>query len=348
MSESDSLAILQKKDADDKVHCLLCGHRCVLAEGQWGVCGVRHVRAGALRTLTYGRPVALAVDPIEKKPLFQFHPGSTSFSLATFGCNFHCRFCQNHTISQVRRSLTETRYVPPEAIVAAAAREGCRSISYTYTEPTIFAEYACDIGQLARAAGLANVFVSNGYMTPEAIERFSAFLDAANIDLKSFSDATYRTMTGGRLEPVLETLRLLRRTYGLWVEVTTLVVPGMNDSEAELRAIAGFLASELGPEVPWHVSRFHPDYQLRDRGPTPPDTLRAALRYGREAGLRYVYVGNLPGDAGESTHCPGCGRPVIRRLGFQIADWNLRAGCCGHCGTAIDGVGLAQEGPPAP
>ncbi|MGD8737441.1 MAG: AmmeMemoRadiSam system radical SAM enzyme, partial [Anaerolineae bacterium] len=286
--------------------------------------------------------------PIEKKPLFHFHPGSTSFSIATAGCNFRCAFCQNSDISQMPRDRGQIvgREASPEDVVANARQYGSRSIAYTYTEPTIFFEYSYDIARLAHQAGIASVYVSNGYMTSEMLELFQGvgnghepWLDAANVDLKAFRDQTYKEVCGARLQPVLDSLKRMKE-LGVWVEVTTLVVPEMNDSVEELADIAHFVASELGTETPWHVSRFHPDYRMYDRGPTPESTLRRAYELGREAGLYYVYVGNLPGAHLEDTYCPGCGEPVLRRWGFRVTHRSIRDGACAKCGTAIDGVGM--------
>ncbi len=262
-------AALWTPGEDGRALCALCAHRCSVAPGHWGICGVRENRAGTLVTHAYGRVVAAAVDPIEKKPLYHFLPGTTSFSVATAGCNFRCGFCQNWSISQLRaeNGEAEGRPLPPERIAALARENGCASVSYTYTEPTIFFEYARDAALPARAAGLANVFVSNGYMTAEAAAASRPWLDAANIDLKAFRDETYRKVCGARLQPVLETIERLRAA-GVWIEVTTLIVPGMNDGEDELADIARFLAS-LDRDIPWHISRFHPDYEITDRPVTP-------------------------------------------------------------------------------
>ncbi len=341
-------AMLYEKLADRRVRCHLCAHRCVIAPGRKGVCLVRENRDGTLYTLVYGLPLSQAVDPIEKKPLFHFYPGSTAFSIATVGCNFRCTFCQNWDISQMPREQGRIvgRQATPEEVVRAAARYGSRSIAYTYTEPTIFFEYSYDIARLAHAQGIASVYVTNGYMTREMLELFQGvtadhepWLDAANVDLKAFRDETYKKVCGARLQPVLDALKAMKE-LGVWVEVTTLVVPGMNDSAEELRDIARFLAGELGVETPWHVSRFHPDYKMRDRGPTPVATLRQAYELGREAGLRYVYVGNLPGAHLEDTLCPNCGQVVIGRWGFQVTTRHARDGKCAYCGTPIDGVGM--------
>ena len=341
-------ALLYEKLDDRRVRCNLCAHRCVIAEGRKGVCLVRENREGTLHTLVYGIPLSQAVDPVEKKPLFHFHPGSTAFSIATAGCNFRCDFCQNADISQMPRDRGQIwgHQASPEQVVRAAQRSGSKSIAYTYTEPTIFFEYSYDIARLAHEVDIASVYVTNGYMTREMLELFQGvtnghepWLDAANVDLKAFRDEMYRTVCGARLQPVLDSLKNMKE-LGIWVEVTTLVVPDLNDSEAELRDIARFIADELGAETPWHVSRFHPDYKMYDRGPTPVATLRRAYDLGREAGLRYVYVGNMPGARLEDTICPNCGRTVIGRWGFQLTQRHLEGGRCVHCGTTIDGVGM--------
>jgi len=341
-------ALLYEKLPEQRVRCNLCAHRCVIAPGRKGICLVRENQDGMLYTLVYGIPLSQAVDPIEKKPLFHFYPGSTSFSIATVGCNFRCEFCQNYDISQMPRDQGRImgNQATPEQVVHAAERHGCRSIAYTYTEPTIFFEYSYDIARLAHATGIASVYVTNGYMTGEMLELFQGvsdghepWLDAANVDLKAFRDETYKKVCGARLQPVLDSLKRMEE-LGVWVEVTTLVVPGMNDSEGELRDIAQFIARELGAEVPWHVSRFHPDYKMVDRGPTPASTLQQAYDLGREAGLNYVYVGNMPGARLEDTICPNCGQRVIERRGFQVTRRNLRDGKCGNCGASIAGVGM--------
>ncbi|MFN2290591.1 MAG: AmmeMemoRadiSam system radical SAM enzyme [Anaerolineae bacterium] len=341
-------ALLYQKLDGGRVRCNLCAHRCLIAEGAKGVCLVRENRGGTLYTLVYGIPLSQAVDPIEKKPLFHFYPGSTAFSIATVGCNFRCSFCQNASISQMPRDQGRIvgHQASPEEVVRAAERYGSRTIAYTYSEPTIFFEYSYEIAQLAHEAGIASVYVTNGYMSSEMLELFCGtenghepWLHGANVDLKAFRDETYRQVCGARLQPVLDSLKKMKE-LGIWVEVTTLVVPGMNDSEDELREIAEFIGGELGPETPWHVSRFHPDYRMRDRGPTPTATLRQAYDLGRTAGLHYVYVGNLPGAQLEDTYCPACGQRVIGRWGFQVTDYQIRDGACSSCGAAIDGVGM--------
>jgi pyruvate formate lyase activating enzyme len=334
-------AMLYEKLEDNRVRCNLCAHRCLIHEGKRGVCTVRENQGGMLYSLVYGRPISMAIDPIEKKPLFQFYPGTAAFSIATVGCNFRCRFCQNADISQWPRERGPVTgpYVPPETVVREAQRRRSRSIAYTYTEPTIFTEYAYDIAVLAHEAGIANVYVTNGYMTPEMLDAFHPHLDAANVDLKAFRDEFYKEQCGATLQPVLDALIKMVQ-LGVWVEVTTLIIPGLNDSDEELRQIAGFVADELGPQVPWHISRFHPAYKMLDRPRTPVDTLHRAREIGHEAGLRYVYEGNVPGAGGEDTICPGCGRPAIRRLGYQILEYAVEDGRCEHCGAEIEGVGL--------
>ncbi len=318
------------------VHCFLCAHHCRIAPGQRGRCGVRENQEGVLYTLVYGRPVSLAVDPIEKKPLFHFLPGTMSLSLATVGCNFACSFCQNADISQMprdNRGRIIGKSVSPGQVVETALESRCLTISYTYTEPTVFYEYARDCARLATAAGLKNVFVTNGYMTAETLQDIGGNLHAANVDLKSFSDAFYRAYVGARLKPVLDSIRRMWN-MGIWVEVTTLLIPGRNDADGELRALAHFLAS-ISSDIPWHVSRFYPAYRMLDVEPTPMALVERAVRIGREEGLNYVYGGNIPGHPSESTICPGCGMTVIERKGFSMSKNSVRDGRCPNCGREI-------------
>ena len=334
-------AILYEKFADSRVRCHLCAHRCAIVDGKKGLCRVRENRGGTLYTLVYGRTIARHVDPVEKKPLFHFYPGSTAYSIATPGCNFHCRWCQNWNISQMPREehLVAGREAPPELVVAAAQQAGCRSMAYTYTEPTVFFEYAYDTGRLAHDAGLANVYVTNGYMTAEMLETFHPYLDAANVDLKAFCDETYRRYVGARLQPVLDSLKRMK-ALGIWLEVTTLVIPGINDDPAELRDAAQFVAHELGTDTPWHISRFFPAYKMMDVPPTPVATLRQAREIGLETGLHHVYVGNVLGE--ENTFCHHCGRLLIRRAGYRILENHVQPdGRCPDCGTPLVGVGMA-------
>ncbi len=332
-------ALLYEKAAGGKVVCGLCAHRCRIAPGKRGICGVRENRDGRLMTLVYGKAVSQAVDPIEKKPLYHFLPGSSSFSVATAGCNFRCRFCQNSSISQGPREGDAVGGfdLPPERLVEEAGLSGALSISYTYTEPTVFFEYALDSARLASRRGMKNVFVTNGYMTVEALEMLHPDLHGANVDLKSFRDGFYREEAGARLEPVLESLRVMKR-QGVWVEVTTLLIPGLNDSEEELRDIARFIRDDLGPEVPWHVSRFFPHYRAMDLPATPLGTVRRARAIGLEEGLHYVYTGNVPGDGGEATTCPECAAVLIERHGFVVAASRVSGGRCAECGSMVHGV----------
>lgn len=326
---------------DLRVRCNLCAHRCVIPPGRKGACCVRENRDGVLYTLVYERTIAQHVDPIEKKPLFHFQPGSRTFSIATAGCNFRCAFCQNWEISQLPREQGTIMGSPatPAQIARAAMRTGCASVAYTYTEPTIYAEYALDTAREAQRLGLRNVFVSNGYMTPELLHMMAGLIDGINVDLKAGRGEFYRKISGAALEPVLANLKLIQQ-LGIWLEVTTLVIPGLNDSDEELGWVARFLASELGPDVPWHISRFYPHYKMRNVPPTPTATLERAWQLGREAGLHYVYVGNVPGHDTESTRCPGCGTVVIERYGYQVGRRHLRNGTCATCGTVIAGVEL--------
>ena len=331
-------ALFQEAVDGGAVRCGLCSHRCLILPGKRGICAVRENRGGLLVTLVYDRIIARNIDPIEKKPLFHFLPGSRSFSIATPGCNFHCKHCQNADISQLPRErggMVPGEAVAPADIVSAAVQHRCASISYTYTEPTVFFELACDTAKLAREKGVRNVFVTNGYITPEALREIRPYLDAANIDLKGYTDDLYRNVCGARLQPVLDSIRLYRE-LGIWIEITTLVIPGHNDSEAELGQIAQFIRS-VGADVPWHVTRFHPTYKLTDQPRTPLDTLKRARQIGLDAGLRYVYEGNIPGE-GEETICWNCRRAVVKRFGFSVEQINVTEGKCNFCGSRIDGV----------
>jgi pyruvate formate lyase activating enzyme len=329
----------------EAVRCGLCPHHCRILPGKRGICGVRENREGILQTLVWGRLVAAHVDPVEKKPLFHFLPGTDIFSIAAVGCNLSCRHCQNADISQFPREKGEVagRPATPEEIVRTAVQTGCRSLAFTYTEPTVFIEYALDCAALAREEGLRNVFVTNGYISPEALDAAAPHLDAVNVDLKGWSEEFYHKICGARLRPVLDAIEGYR-SRGVWVEVTTLLIPGLNDDEDSLRGIARYLAG-LGREIPWHVSRFHPDYRMQDRGPTPLDSLERAWNIGQEEGLLYVYQGNVPAGRGEDTHCPHCRRVVIRRRGFSLAAVDQVSGRCAFCGGAIHGI--FTEAPPS-
>jgi pyruvate formate lyase activating enzyme len=328
-------AAFQSTLEDGRVRCGLCPHGCVLREGQVGLCHVRAVQGGELVSLVYGLPEAVHVDPIEKKPLFHFHPGALTLSLGTVGCNLRCTFCQNHSISQTGESSL-SREVTPGEVLAAARAEGLCILSFTYTEPTIFFEYLLDVARPAHQAGMANVLVTNGYLNRAPLDELLPVVDAANVDLK-FSDARrYRAWTGAKLSPVLDTIRALHAA-GRWVEVTTLVIPGLNDDDDDLRTLAR-MVRDVSPDVPWHVSRFHPMYRMQDRPATPLDTIRRARDLGLQEGLRFVYSGNVPGDGGEDTACPGCGKILIQRSGFSVLRDELVEGACTRCGAKIPGV----------
>lgn len=332
-------AMLYEKMAGNRVRCHLCAHYCVIADGKKGVCRVRENRDGVLYTLVYGRTISQNLDPVEKKPLFHFYPGSFAYSIATPGCNFRCQWCQNWEISQMPREkdLIAGREAPPEKIVDLALGTGSRSIAYTYTEPTIFFEYAYDTARLAHQEGLANIFVTNGYMTQEMLEMFHPYLEAANVDLKAFRKKTYHRYVGAGLQPILDNLKLMKR-LGIWLEITTLVIPDINDDPAELREAARFVAQELGMDTPWHISRFFPAYKMTKVPPTPLATLQRARQIGLEEGLHYVYVGNIPDDRGQDTFCPECGGLLIRRRGYWISENKIRRGRCPNCSTPIAGV----------
>ncbi|MBU1125485.1 MAG: AmmeMemoRadiSam system radical SAM enzyme [Candidatus Omnitrophica bacterium] len=331
-------ARLYRSRDDGAVECILCNHRCLIADEQFGFCGIRKNVRGVLYTHAYGNLVAAHVDPIEKKPLYHFLPGSKSFSIATAGCNFRCGFCQNWEISQrsfrdCRESLREK--TSPAQIVEEALRHRCKSISYTYTEPTVFFEYALETAILAREEGIANIFVTNGYMTSEALETIRPYLDAANVDLKFFNDDSYQRICKAHLAPVLESIRLMH-AMGIWVEVTTLVIPSENDSPDELKGIADFIAG-LDKNIPWHVAAFHPDYRFQSYSSTCADSLKMALSIGADAGLAFVYAGNVRGF-GSDTECPSCKRIVIRREVFDILEYTIKDQKCVSCAQKVPGV----------
>jgi len=351
---------------DNAVLCSLCPHDCHIHDGGRGVCAVRFNRGGKLYTLVYDKIVSREIDPIEKKPLFHFLPGSRAYSIATVGCTLRCSFCQNWQISQWPKdhlpksvesggapksrelmcpqleAVDEAvvgEHVSPQQIVDAAVATGSQSIAYTYTEPTVFYELAYDTAVLAREKGLKNVFVTNGFTGREAIRQIATVLDAANVDLKFFNPQSYTHISRARRDPILDAIRLYHE-LGVWVEVTTLVIPGVNDSDEELRGIAKFLTS-VGPEIPWHVSQFYPAYKMLAKPVTPVETLRRAAEIGREAGLRYVYEGNVPGGEGESTLCWQCKAMLVERYGFRVRKNRIAEGCCPDCGAKIDGVGMS-------
>jgi len=333
-------AVLWQGEVGRKVRCKLCSHRCLIGDGKTGFCRVRKNLDGTLYSLNYDKVISANPDPIEKKPLFHFQPGSKSFSIATMGCNFRCEFCQNWQISQVQDDWLDGQAISPETIVSAALKDGCSSIAYTYTEPTVFMELCADCGKLAKENGIANVFVSNGYETKEAIEFASDWLDGINIDLKAFSEDYYNRLCKAKLQPVLEAIEYIANETDIWMELTTLLVPGENDSEDELKKLTEFIVTKAGPDIPWHVSRFHPMYKYTDSVPTPIESLEKAYEIGRAAGLRYVYTGNVPGARTESTFCHNCDRLLIERAGYTIRANHLKDSCCPDCGTEVAGFEL--------
>jgi pyruvate formate lyase activating enzyme len=318
----------------EKIVCLLCQHYCQLKEGQVGVCGVNKNENSKLKTLVYGHPSALNLDPVEKKPLYHLLPGTTALSLGTVGCNFKCPFCQNWQISQ-EHTIDKSISISPKRVVEMAKESGAASIAYTYNEPTVFYPYAKDIGLIAKEIGLKNIFVTNGFESAEVVKDMASWLDAANVDLKSWDDAYYKKVLKGGLEAVKETLRSMVRE-GIWVEVTTLIIEGENDSDEDLKSMASFIADELGVHVPWHLSAFHPDYKMQDHEQTKLQTLLRAKNIAKEAGLHYIYMGNVPVDG--NTYCPDCNTLLIDRTGYSIAQNSLIDGRCPKCNRVIEGV----------
>ena len=330
-------AMFYQKLNDNKVRCNICNNRCSPLPGKRGKCGVRENQGGKLYSLVYGKAVANYVDPVEKKPLFHFYPGSRAYSIGTVGCNFCCMFCQNWEISQVRNGAITGRNLLPEEVVDEAIASGCQSVAYTYTEPTIFYEYAFDSSRIAHKKGLKNLFITNGYISEEALKAIAPYLDAANIDLKSMNDHFYRNICRAKLQPVLENIKLYYK-LGVWIEITTLVIPGHNDSPEELRDIAEFI-KDINPDIPWHISRFYPAYRMSDVSPTSLSTIRKAVDVGKAAGLRYVYEGNI--GEGENTYCPHCGKLLIERHGFAVTKDVIKDGNCPYCGESIPGRGMS-------
>jgi pyruvate formate lyase activating enzyme len=335
-------AVLWEPVDGAKTQCELCNWRCLIEDGQSGRCAMRRNQGGTLYSLNYHKVCSANPDPIEKKPLFHFQPGSRSFSIAAMGCNFRCEFCQNWQVSQAafEAGHISGQPIPPEEIVEAAVREGCASVAYTYTEPTIFMELCNECGRLAKQRGLANVFVSNGFMTIDAIDFASDWLDGINVDLKAFTEHYYKRLCKARLQPVLDTISYIAKQTNIWLEITTLLIPGENDSNDELEQIADFIVNNVGADVPWHVSRFHPQYRYMDSVPTSAGALERAYEIGRAAGLHYIYIGNVPGSKSESTLCYNCGQMLIERVGYRIIANNLENSKCPDCGTEIAGFEL--------
>jgi pyruvate formate lyase activating enzyme len=334
MTYHKSMQYYKKTEGKEKITCLLCRHYCQLKEGQTGICGVNKNVEGALKNLVYGHPVALNVDPIEKKPLYHMLPGAKVLSFGTVGCNFKCGFCQNWDISQETK-INKNLFVSPEQMVDLALEHGAEAIAYTYNEPTIFYPYAKDIGLIAKEKGLKNIFVSNGFESVEIIEDMASWVDAANIDLKSWDDAYYKKALKGGLEEVKDTLRKMVAA-GIWVEVTTLLIEGENDSDKDLKEMAAFIASDLGKHVPWHLSAFSPNYKMLDHQATQVETLLRARTIGEEAGLEYIYLGNVAVDG--NTHCPDCHELIINRTGYAVIDNRLKEGVCPKCDRTIEGI----------
>lgn len=335
---SETEALFWKKLSDLAVACQLCPRRCTIPEGKRGFCGVRENQGGALYTKSYSKLVSLNdLDPIEKKPLFHFLPDTRTLSIATAGCNLKCKFCQNWQISQKLPEEVDYRSVTPGELVGIAKESGVPTIAYTYTEPTIFYEYMIETAKLAREAGLRNVMHSNGYINEEPLKKLAKYLDAANIDLKGITDEYYGKFTGGTVEPVLRSLKILK-AEGVHLEITNLVLPGFNDAQESVRKMCLWIKDNLGPDVPVHFSRFWPMYKMNTLDPTPPETLERLREIAGECGLNYIYIGNVAGNPAESTYCPGCGEIVVKRSGYMIQEVNLKDGRCKFCSTKIAGV----------
>ncbi len=349
MPRADTSAAVSSADADavaarwwsaqpdGRVLCTLCPRFCRMADGQAGFCYIRQNRGGKLVQLGYGRSTGFAVDPIEKKPLNHFFPGTPVLSFGTAGCNLGCKFCQNWDISKAKLDEQGLRRNTPDDVVDLAVAQRAPSIAYTYNDPVIWAEYVIDIARAARQRGINNVLVTAGYVTDEARPELYADVDAANVDLKAFSEDFYRKTTASHLDAVLETLKWIRHKSNTWLEVTTLLIPGHNDSDDELTRLAAWFVANLGPDVPLHFTAFHPDFKMTDVPATPPETLRRARAIARAAGLRYVYVGNVHDEDGQTTYCARCARPVIGRDWYAITHFALQGGACAHCGHPVPG-----------
>jgi pyruvate formate lyase activating enzyme len=329
---------------DGRIECRLCPRFCKLNDGQHGFCFVRQRVGDRMVLTTYGRSSGFCVDPIEKKPLNHFLPGTSVLSFGTAGCNLGCRFCQNWDISKAREWDKLADAASPEQIAIAAKRLGCRSVAFTYNDPVIFAEYAIDVAQACRGRGIKTVAVTAGYITEEARPEFYRHMDAANVDLKAFADVFYHRLCFAQLQPVLDTLRYLRHETNVWFEVTTLLIPGENDSDAELHHAAEWFAENLGPDVPWHFTAFHPDFKMLDKPHTPAVTLTHAREIARSKGLHYVYTGNVHDSNAGSTWCPGCGKLLIERDWYELGEWNLDDGRCRSCRHMIAGRFEEQRG----
>ncbi|MBU0971826.1 MAG: AmmeMemoRadiSam system radical SAM enzyme [Proteobacteria bacterium] len=333
-------ALLYDKLERNLVQCRVCNHFCKIKDGKKGICNVRENQGGMLVSLVFDQIIATSVDPIEKKPIFHFKPGSYSYSIATMGCNFNCHFCQNSDIAQMpsdTKGVIRGKKIHPRKIVEQAVAAGCQSISYTYTEPSVFFELAYETAKVAKENHLSNIFVTNGYMSGDLISLVTPFLDAVNVDLKAFDEKFYQTYCHARLEPVKQTLRLMKKA-GILVEVTTLLIPGLNDDPEELARLAAFLVNDLGCDTPWHVSRFHPSYRMTHMGPTPVAALERACEIGQKAGLAHVYTGNVPGLSFENTRCRSCDALVVKRHGYTIENYLKENGTCPVCDVGVVGI----------
>jgi pyruvate formate lyase activating enzyme len=335
-------ALQYQKIEDTAVKCSLCSHRCTIRDGKHGICGVRINREGTLFAATYGKISAEAVDPIEKKPLFHFLPGTTSYSLGGVGCNFHCKHCQNWHISAATIENGIMRDLAPDEGVERALMQGCASISWTYNEPTIWHEYALDMGKRARESGLGTVYVTNGYITEEALRELSPMLNAFRVDLKAFSDSFYREVCGAHLQPVLDAT-VLAKELGMHIETVTLVIPGLNDSMEEMESIIRWVLEHLGPDTPMHFTRFHPDYRMLDRKSTPVETLERIYERARHLGIRFPYLGNVFGHEYENTFCPVCGSLLVERTAYTLRFRELEGKKCAECGESIPFIDHVKE-----
>jgi len=329
---------------DGRVECTLCPRLCQLREGKRGVCFVRMAESGEIVLTAYGRSSGLCIDPIEKKPLFHFLPGTPVLSFGTAGCNLTCSFCQNWGISKSRALTSLQVAATPEQIAGTALQHGCRSVAFTYNDPVIFMEFALDVARACHNLGIQTVAVTAGYINPQPAVEFFAAMDGANVDLKAFSEGFYRRICGGHLQPVLETLRYIHHQTNLWLELTTLLIPGENDSDEEITALCDWVGRELGPDVPLHFTAFHPDYRLLDRPATPVATLQRARRLAQQVGLHYIYTGNVRDAEGESSRCPACGALLIGRDHYCLTDWQLVDGACAACGHRVPGRFEARPG----
>jgi len=332
-------AMLYEKLEGKKVKCNLCNHHCVIPDGKRGICGVRENKGGILYTLNYGKIIAYHVDPIEKKPFFHFLPGSNAFSISSEGCNFSCKHCQNWEISQLVKERKEVygEDFKPEEIVEITKNENSKIIAYTYTEPTVFFEFVYDTSKIAKKEKIYNVYVSDGYISKQTINLMNGLIDAANIDIKGFTEKFYREICGASLEKLLNSIKLLKKT-GMWIEITTLLIPGLNDDEEQIKGIINFVKDELGKETPLHFSLFYPHYKLSHIPPTPVEKAKKAREMALENGLRYVYTGNYPGDEGENTYCYNCKNLLVKRYGFMVEKNLIEKGRCPYCGVNIDGI----------